>query len=414
MQSFFWNGGFKMKNWGIVAVLVVGLMLVGLGACGQADENQYRLVEVVPGDLMVIVSGSGNIEVSNEAYLAFGVGGTVGELYVEEGDEVTQGQALASLDTTSLELAVKTAEVNLELAAVDFRKITHPYTYHTLVLDIPASTADIRDAQRQLTAAQEALEIGLSSDQYWEVWNQLRKAQDNLVEARANLARGYGADVFGSGMVPLADYWTLREAQLGMEKYQLALDEANNDLEEAVIVATFDGVVASVDVKEGAIIPAPTLTLQTIIHLIDLTTMELTAEVDEIDIALVKPGQEAIIEVDALPALQLDAEVISISVLPEVEEGVVLYEVMIGFDVPEGYELKVGMSATADIIIQGGSGVLLVPNRAIEYDSQGNPIVRVMVNEESEERSVVVGISDGYYTEIVDGLSEGEIVVIER
>jgi multidrug efflux pump subunit AcrA (membrane-fusion protein) len=142
--------------------------------------------------------------------------------------------------------------------------------------------------------------------------------------------------------------------------------------------------------------------------------MELTAEVDEIDIALVKPGQEAIIEVDALPALQLDAEVISISVLPEVEEGVVLYEVMIGFDVPEGYELKVGMSATADIIIQGGSGVLLVPNRAIEYDSQGNPIVRVMVNEESEERSVVVGISDGYYTEIVDGLSEGEIVVIER
>lgn len=404
-----------MKNWGIVAVLLVGLMLVSLSACGgNADESQYRLVEVVRGDLTVTVSGSGNIEVSNEAYLAFGVGGKVGKIYVTEGEEVTQGQALASLDTTSLELAVKEAEIDLEIAACDFRKITYPYTYHTLVLDIPASTADISDAQRQIKEAQEVLEIGLSSDQYWEVRNQLRRAQDNLIEARANLARGYGADVFGSGMVPLADYWTLREAQLGMEKYQLALDEANNDLEEAVIVATFDGVVASIDVKEGAIIPAPTLTLQTIIHLIDLTTMELTAEVDEIDIALVKPGQEAIIEVDALPALQLDAEVISISVLPEVEEGVVLYEVMIGFDVPEGYELKVGMSATADIIIYGGGSVLLVPNRAIEYDNQGNPIVRVMVNEEIEERSVVVGISDGYQTEIVDGLSEGETVVIER
>ena len=404
-----------MKNWGIVAVLLVGLMLVSLSACGgNADESQYRLVDVVTGDLTVTVSGSGNIEVSNEASLAFGVGGKVGKIYVTEGEEVTQGQALASLDTTSLELAVKEAEIDLEIAACDFRKITYPYTYHTLVLDIPASTADISDAQRQIKEAQEVLEIGLSSDQYWEVRNQLRRAQDNLIEARANLARGYGADVFGSGMVPLADYWTLREAQLGMEKYQLALDEANNDLEEAVIVATFDGVVASIDVKEGAIIPAPTLTLQTIIHLIDLTTMELTAEVDEIDIALVKPGQEAIIEVDALPALQLDAEVISISVLPEVEEGVVLYEVMIGFDVPEGYELKVGMSATADIIIYGGGSVLLVPNRAIEYDNQGNPIVRVMVNEEIEERSVVVGVSDGYQTEIVDGLSEGETVVIER
>jgi len=111
-----------MKDWRIVAALLVGLMLVSISACGgNADENQYQLVEVVPGDLMVTVSGSGNIEVSKEAYLAFGVGGTVGELYVEEGDEVTQGQALASLDTTSLELAVKTAEVDLELAACDFR-----------------------------------------------------------------------------------------------------------------------------------------------------------------------------------------------------------------------------------------------------------------------------------------------------
>jgi len=414
MQFSFWNGGFKMKNWGMVAVLVVGMMLVGLSACGEADENRYQLIEVVPGDLMVTVSGSGNIEVSNEAYLAFGVGGTVGELYVEEGEEVTQGQLLASLDTTSLELAVKTAEVNLELAAVDFREITHPYTYHTLVLDIPASTAAIGDAQRQLTEAQEVLEIGLSFDQYWDVWHNLKKAQDNLIEAKENITRGWGADVFGIGTVPLADYWTLRKAQLGMEKYQIALEEANNDLEEAVIFAPFDGVIASVDVKVGDVVPPPTLTLTTVIHLVDLTTMELTAEVDEVDIAVVKPGQGAIIEVDALPALQLDAEVVSISLLPKVEEGVVLYEVGIGFDVPEWCELKIGMSATADIIIQGESGALLVPNRAIEQDSEGNTVVKVMVNEEIEERAVVIGISDGYQTEIVEGLSEGEIVVLER
>ncbi|GAG31393.1 unnamed protein product, partial [marine sediment metagenome] len=241
-------------------------------------------------------------------------------------------------------------------------------------------------------------EIGLSYEQYWEVSNKLRDAQENLAEAKGNIARGYGADLFGSGILRLADYWTLREAQLGMEKYQIALDEANNDLDDAVIFAPFDGVVASVDVEEGDVVPPPTLTLTTVIHLIDLTTMELTAEVDEVDIAVVKPGQGAIIEVDALPALRLDAEVVSISLLPKVEEGVVLYEVGIGFDVPEEDELKVGMSATADIIIYGGSGILLVPNRAIEQDSEGNPVVKVMVNEEIEERPVVTGISDGYQT----------------
>ncbi len=72
------------------------------------------------------------------------------------------------------------------------------------------------------------------------------------------------------------------------------------------------------------------------------------------------------------------------------------------------------MSAIADIILEERSNVLLVPDRAISQDSQGNPVVKVMVDEEEiEERIVVTGISDGFDTEIVDGLSEGDVVVIE-
>ena len=71
------------------------------------------------------------------------------------------------------------------------------------------------------------------------------------------------------------------------------------------------------------------------------------------------------------------------------------------------------MSATADIIINERSNVLLVPSRAITQDTNGNPVVKVMVNEEIEERSVVLGLSDGFDTEIVDGLSEGDMVVVE-
>jgi macrolide-specific efflux system membrane fusion protein len=72
------------------------------------------------------------------------------------------------------------------------------------------------------------------------------------------------------------------------------------------------------------------------------------------------------------------------------------------------------MSATADIVINERSNVLLVPNRAISKDSQGNPIVEVMVNGEIERRPVVTGISDGFETEIVAGLNEGEVVVERR
>ena len=92
----------------------------------------------------------------------------------------------------------------------------------------------------------------------------------------------------------------------------------------------------------------------------------------------------------------------------------ILYEVEISFDAAEGSGLKSGMTATADIVIEQRSNALLVPSRAITQDSSGNHIVKVMVGEEIQERSVVIGISDSYNTEIVSGLSEGEVVVEER
>ena len=189
-----------MKSWRIVTVLLLCLTLAGAMACspfGGDEEAGQQLVKVVRGDLTVSVSGSGNIEVSNEAKLAFGVGGRIDKIYVEEGDNITEGDMLTRLDTISLEqavktaeLAVKTAEIDLELAMNDFREITYPYTYHTLFFDVPVSIAAIGDAQRQLKEAQEALEIGLSFDQYWEVWRQLKQAQDSLIEAREKLALG--------------------------------------------------------------------------------------------------------------------------------------------------------------------------------------------------------------------------------
>ncbi|GAH35654.1 unnamed protein product [marine sediment metagenome] len=72
------------------------------------------------------------------------------------------------------------------------------------------------------------------------------------------------------------------------------------------------------------------------------------------------------------------------------------------------------MSATADIIVQQRENALLVPERAIEHDSEGNPMVWVEINGQMEERPVVTGISDGLQTEILGGLDEGEIVVVEK
>jgi len=401
------------------------LVLVSLVACGQEDESQQQIVEVSRGNMVVTVGADGNMSLIQHRKLAFGTAGTVAEVNVEEGDRVTEGQVLARLDTGSLEravkaaeLAVKAAEIDLGLAESSFRQITYPYTYSTFVFDVPAALSGITDALRQVKEAQEELEIGLSFDQYWEVWRDLKQAEDNLVEAKSRLARGYGEDVIESGIFPITTYWTLRTAQLQMEKAQVALDIANNSLdiakaelvEKAVIVAPFDGIIAKADGKPGDVLSAMNYATAIIVELIDPGRMELTVEVDEIDIASVRLGQRAIIDLDALPDVELGGEVTSISLLSTEEAGLILYEAKIRFDVPEALALKAGMTANVDIIINERSDVLLVPNRAIKRDDLGKLVVQVMVNDQIEERAVVIGLSDGFQTEIVDGLNEGEMV----
>jgi len=410
-----------------LALALACLVLVSLVACGQEDETQQQIVEVSRGDIVMTVSTDGNLSLPQHRKLAFGTAGTVAEVNVEEGDRVTEGQVLARLDAGSLEravkaaeLAVKAAEIDLGLAESSFRQITYPYSYSTFVYDVPAALSDITDALRQVGEAQEGLEFELSFEQYWEVWRDLRDAQDNLVEAKARLARGYGEDVIESGIFPISTYWTLRTAQLQRDKAQVALDIANNDLdttneelEKTVIVAPFGGVIAKADGKPGDVLSAMNYATVIILELIDPSRMELTVEVDEVDIASVRLGQRAIIDLDALPDVELGGEVTSISLLSTEEAGLILYEADVRFDVPEGIVLKAGMTANADIIIDERSDVLLVPNRAIKRDDLGNPVVQVILDDQIEERAVVIGISDGFQTEIVDGLNEGEMVVVE-
>jgi HlyD family secretion protein len=407
-----------VKRGKIVAIILLCLALVATVACSpfrnrgeSGQEFTGKLVEVVRGDLMVSVSGSGSVDVTNEAGLSFDSGGKVARLYAEEGDAVTVGQVLALLgpvDLEALELAVTQAEVALMQAKYNLDKAENPYTDD----EIEDAEQVVEDAEDWLDLADDMLRYALQHGSEQEVlqWQmeilnaeiQLEMAEDTLDE-----------------MLNERDEEQIEILQKQVVAAEQALAEAQSALEWETIVAPFTGVVASVDVEEGDIIPAPGVSQVTIVRLIDTSSMELVVELDEIDVPGVEKGQRVVISVDALPDTLLEGRVVSIFPLPKVEAGVVSYEVKVGFDVPQGSNLRVGMSTTVDIVLSDRSNVLLIPDRAIEFYSQGVPVVQVLVTREPEgtaeieERSVVIGLSDGFQTEIISGLWEGEMVVIE-
>jgi len=385
-----------------------------------ANEKRIETPDVKQSDMVPRVTADGRLSFVEDRRLTFGTMGKIGQVNVSELDRVTKGQVLAKLDTTPLEQAVKAAElalkstefdrelaengikftevslkttqgnleaikIDLEQATDNFRKITYPYTYNTVYIDVPTALGFMHDGELELKKAMEELQVETSDVNYGEVRHYLQLALDNFTSSRDLLRRrGFGSDIFASEFLPMDKFWTLRAAELQVDRVQLAvenaenvvsqtalavenaktalnrvqlaedkaendLDRARDELEKAVITAPFDGVIARVNVEEGDFLSvnyAATIAIE----IIDPGRMELDVKVYELDIPNVKLGQKAAISVDAWPDERFEGVVTSISLLPDVQAVVVSYEVKISFDVPQNLALKAGMRATADII----------------------------------------------------------------
>ncbi|MFC1931455.1 HlyD family secretion protein [Chloroflexota bacterium] len=149
-------------------------------------------------------------------------------------------------------------------------------------------------------------------------------------------------------------------AQQNVNLAQKSLGQARKNLGDTTIVAPFDGTVAKIGAEEGEFLSPAAYTGTTIVEIIDLRHMELTARVNELDIVKVKTGQEVMISVDAMPETMLEGLVAFISPVAR-EPGTVLfededeekeYEVKIDFNIPGNSPIRAGMSATAEIIVE--------------------------------------------------------------
>ncbi|MBA7665269.1 p-hydroxybenzoic acid efflux pump subunit AaeA [subsurface metagenome] len=432
----------------MLIILVVCSVSALSSSCAYESEaavSENQIATVQRGDLVIDITAASNLALSAKEDLGFQSTGYVEEILVEEGDAVTEGQVLARMDTTSLELAVKEEEIDLEIATDSYRKITYPYTYNTLIFDVPASIAGISDALCELNKSLAVMQdLELTQEQYREVWHSLNRAKDDLLEARARVARGSGADVFASGILPMSDFWTLRAAQLKMEKAQVELDEANNDLEKALIVAPFDGFITEVNVSRGGEVKKGTVVLQ----IADPDKFEAEIKVSETEIFHVKLGGEAWVQVDVLPGVSLPAKITHISPTATIEAGVVNYTVTVEIEslqtvmqewqevrqeeavqvmviqwlegqggqqemptMPEAFQLRDGLTVSVSLLTEGKNDVLLVPNEAITYQ-EGKTYIQVLTDGVIEPCLITTGISNYQYTEVTNGLNAGKQVIV--
>jgi HlyD family secretion protein len=277
----------------------------------------------------------------------------------------------------------------------------YPRYTNTNISDLPGVWLALEEAQNQVTQVQELWEQGETEG----AQVLLDLVKENLVKAQRKVRSGRWAFPLSVKLVELQ----VDEAKAALDMAAAELARAELELDKAIIVAPFDGIVSDVIIKEGQQLSAMNY-VNPGISLVDPSEIKMNGVIDEVDISKVEVGQEAIITLDAFPDKEVNGRVSFISQAGTVKAGVVSYKTTITLQNPDK-ELRDGMSATADIVLKRHEDALLIPNRAIQGSFE-NPWVEVVVGEQTEEREITISLSDGINTEVLSGLEEGEKVVL--
>jgi len=227
--------------------------------------------------------------------------------------------------------------------------------------------------------------------------NQVALAQERLANLQA-VPEVYTAD-------------QIRRQELTVAKLRLNTASLEGRLDDYRIYAPVDGICAVQAPRPGSFINAG----MSVATILDPTGLEISIDVDELDIGRVGLGQEALVSLDAIPGVTFSATVTEMPLEGLVSQGITVYPVGLTLhpegDDPEQQGVLVGMSATVTIAVASSDDeALVVPVEAL-HQVDGDYRVRVLTATGPEERGVEIGLISETSAEVLSGLALGDRVV---
>jgi HlyD family secretion protein len=322
---------------------------------GKGNGEQSPPLKVTKGDIRDVAVALGTIEVKYETSVKSTFSGVVKKVFVEIGDVVKKGDPIFEISPTP---------TPFELASV--RK------------EVIVAKSRLENAKKDIERKQTLFEKDLISDKEYETMQQdLQEAQSdyNLAKQRLDLMEKGSAKVGGTAL-------------------------------DAIIRSPVSGTILSREVSIGdPVVPLtsyqPGTELMKIARLEDLLFKGI---VDEIDVGRLEEGMKAQITVGAIPDEEIYGIIDIIAPKAWNKEGATVFDIEIIVTEKGNKPLRVGYSATADIIIDERTDVLVIPEGAVKFEEEKTYVYL----ENGEKREIEIGLSDGLNIEVVTGLKEGD------
>ncbi len=371
--------------------IVITLVWFGYTRIFSSKKNSisYTTETAEKGTLIVSISASGQISAANSASVSTQTSGVVKKIFVTNGQQVKAGDPIAEID---LDMEGK-------------QRSSQAY----------ASYLSAKNSLDSANANYYSLQSTLFTQ--WDTY--MKKAQNSTYtnpDGSPNTDQR-NLPAFSS----TNDDWLAAEAKFKTQQgviaqAQTSVSSAWASYQQAspIIYAPISGTVTGLSLQIGAVLTSQTSstgnsTSQRIANIITEAAPQVTVQLAQIDAPKVKIGNKATILLDALPDKTFTGTIISIDTVGSVSSGVTSYPAIIKLDVASS-DIFSNMSATAKIITATKDDVVLVPSAAIQTQND-TTTVRVMKNSVVSTVTVQTGSSNDTQTEIISGISEGDVVV---
>lgn len=380
----------KMK----IGMVLLVLVLLGGSVYFYNNRNTntttYQTAKAEKGTLVVTVTGSGTVSSVNNTQISTQATGVVAKRYVKDGDRVKTGD--------------KIMEIELDLEG----KQTSSQAWS----NYQSAKNNVDSAQANMYSLQSAM---------FSNWDSFMKiAQNGTYQYEDGSPNNINRSLPEFHIAN--DNWLAAEAKYKLQQQvvnqaQTALNSAWLSYQKAssTVYAPITGTISGLALQEGSVITSNASTQNSNVSNTKIANVKTDAtpvvsiNLTEIDVPKITIGNKATITLDSYPDKTFTGKVVSIDTVGSVSSGVTTYPTVIKLDTDTTTILP-NMSVSATIITVTKRNVLQVPTSSIMGEA-GAFYVRVMKNGKIEERTVETGVASDSETEIVSGISEGEMIV---
>lgn len=375
---------FSLRNVALALIVLAALLAGAYTFLAPPEKPSYLTAPVARADLEDSVLATGTVQAFKQVSVGAQVSGQIKRLAVKLGDKVRSGDLIAEIESLTQQNTLRNAEAALQ----------------NITAQLAAKQATLKQAELAFKRAEQLLNQDAGSHESFEA-----------AEATLNATRA-----------------EIRSLEAQIAQSRVSVDTARINLGYTRIVAPMDGTVVALITQEGQTVNANQST-PTIIKLARMDTVTVKAQISEADVTRVKPGQKVYFTILGEPrkrytttlravepapdSISTDSTTSSSTSSSSSTSTAIYYNGLLDIANPDD-KLRISMTTQVYIVLAEAEKALSIPSAALgERDRDGTYQVRVLgAKGTPEERRIKIGINNKTSAQVLEGLSEGDQVVL--